>query len=140
MTAGSLLLVWAFSFLASAPDTSGPSRKCAGEDRDAQGRLLRRTGKDGFTTSYTYDRAGRIVRIEIARTRATAKASWVHSFFYEGEELKAEIDCLEMERSFCDSPPIDIEKGTALSRHRHPRLPIFWLGEPPKKAPRARKP
>ena len=138
--AGSLLLVWAFSFLASAPDTSGPSHKCADEDRDAQGRLIWQVGKDGLTKSYTYDRTGRIVKIEIGKSGVTPKGDWVHTFIYEGEELKAEVDCLGTERSFCDSPLIDIKKGTALSRHRHPKLPIFWLGEPPKKAPKARKP
>ena len=150
MMAGPLLLTWAFALLVSAPDTSGPSQKCAGEDRDAQGRLIRKVGKDGFTRFYTYDPAGRIVRIEMGQSGVTPKASWVHAFIYEGQKLKAEVDCLGIERSFCDSPRIDIKKGTALPRHRHPqgrdfensllRLPVFPLSKPHENTRKARKP
>ena len=119
MSVGIFLLLMAPGILGEIPDTSGLPRKCADEDRDAQGRLIRQVGKDGFTTLYTYDQAGKLIRIEIGETGVRPKASWVHTFIYEGEELKAEVDCLGMEHSFCDSPPIDVGKGTALPTHRH---------------------
>lgn len=121
-------LAAALAAAAWADSTGNAPRGRGREWRDREGRLTKRVDTGGRMTLFTYDREGRLARIDEpvlpVDPRRTAGAlpgeTLVHLFLWGDRGLEGEIDCSGRMHAFAAPPSIDLQRGTALPDHRHP--------------------